>query len=199
MSQKKNFSFLGVFFWTVGRKAHPRWRMRMWRFIPTRDVSTLAQLGHKHLNAPLLEICHREETALSCYKHYSAFISTICSTLLCHHTHLAPPGLRLILWPRLHEQPLIHPLPHAAVCLGDGWWGSRTDAAVLPAPVSAAAAVWQFPPTTLHFQRAIWTSQTERLSRGVLFLYRSHKKSSYKPSEYEINVFFLSWRRWRTW
>lgn len=35
---------------------HPRWRMRMCRFIPTRDVSTFPQPGHRHLYAPLLKL-----------------------------------------------------------------------------------------------------------------------------------------------
>lgn len=39
---------------------HPKWRMRMCRFIPTRDVNTFSQPGHRHLYAALLKLCQEE-------------------------------------------------------------------------------------------------------------------------------------------
>lgn len=40
---------------------HPRWSTRICRFIPTEDVSTLPQLGHRHLYTPLNELWGREQ------------------------------------------------------------------------------------------------------------------------------------------
>lgn len=89
-----------------------------------------------------------------------------------HHSHLAPPGLRLVTCSQLqlHVQTLVCQLSHAAVCLCNGWRWSRTHTAMLPAPVAATATVRQFPSTTLHIQWAIWTVHMERLRHWDIFL-----------------------------
>lgn len=101
------------------------------------------------VRSPAPTLSPREKGPEATYNLMQTFLTIVFS-------HLAPPVPRLVRCPRLrlHVQPLVSQLPHAAVCLGDRRRGSGTDATMLPAPVTAAAAVRQFSSTTLHIQ---WT------------------------------------------
>lgn len=129
----------------------------MCRFIPTEDVSTLPQLGHRHLYTPLNELWGTEggrkgdrggedirsddnkpeKTRKKEKEEEEAFV------------YFGLFGTELVSLVQVHVQALVG----AAVHLGDGWRGGGAHVAVVPAPVAAAAAVRQLAAAALHVGR----------------------------------------------
>lgn len=134
----------------------------MCRFIPTEEVSSFPQLGHRHLYTPRKELCgdrrRRRSAAVG-----RAQSGTRRSTSSAHFGLF---GAVLVSLLRLHVQAFVG----TAVHLGDRRRGSRAAAAVIPAPVAAAAAVGELAAATLHVGRrrgASWGKQRDsRLKAG---------------------------------
>lgn len=127
-------------------QTHPRCRTRICRLIPTDDVSTLPQAGHRHLYTPLKEFCRKQSTAHVRRGRQNRHLTS-------QRTDLRLFSIELLPLFQLHLQAFVG----TAVHLSDGWRGGGTHVAVVPAPVAAAAAVGELATTALHVCRG-WRS-----------------------------------------
>lgn len=129
--------------------AHHKCITRMCLFIPTEDVSTLPQLGHRHLYTLRRELCRRKNKTEVKHKAVERELNqSLAKRFQRFHSdrYLRLFGSELLALLQLHVQALIG----AAVYLGDGWRWGGAPAAVVPAPVAAAAAVRELATSTLH-------------------------------------------------
>lgn len=120
-----------VWFSCDGRQTHPRWTVRMCRWIPEEVLRTFSQFFHKHLNITFMEFWKRRSTQSHHESADSWFVSLYTQhgvsqtgwygrwypCILCHHFYLWFRYFRLIKLMKVNSCLLVSANSmHAGVC-----------------------------------------------------------------------------------
>lgn len=151
----------------------------MCRFIPTEDVSTLPQPGHRHLYTPLNELWGREGTPRRWSGTDVRSDKNKTRRWKDALVYFWLFGTELVCLLQLHVQAFVG----AAVHLGDRRRRSGAHVAVVPAPVAAAAAVRELAAAALHVGRR----------RGASCRVKKTKNTRWVCCKRWISIFCLQW------